>query len=102
VEDVGDLADLAGEFGKLIGNDGLDPIGESFLGLVVDFDEQAVGSHGDCGARERKNLVALAGAVARIDEDGQVAAFLDGGNDRKVQSVAGKNRRKCARRARKA
>ena len=45
------------------------------------FHDQAVGAHRDCGAGQRRNFVALAGAVARIDQDRQMAETLDGGND---------------------
>jgi hypothetical protein len=38
VQDVGDLLDFGHEFGVLVGDDGLDAVGEGFLGLVMDFD----------------------------------------------------------------
>ena len=88
-EDGGDLADFVGEFGEFGGEDGLHAVGEGFFGLVMDFDEQAISADGDGGARKRKDFVALAGAVAGIDEDGQVAAFLDGGDNGKIEGVAG-------------
>src|SRR5579859_31232 len=81
VEDGGDLADFGLEFGEFGGEDGLHSVGEGFFGLVMDFDEEAVTADGHGGAGERKNFVALAGAVARIDEDGQVASFLNCGHD---------------------
>ncbi len=76
VEDRGDLADFGLEFGEFGGEDGLHAVGEGFFGLVMDFDEEAVGADGYGGTGERKNCVALAGAVAGIDEGGQVAAFF--------------------------
>ena len=72
------------------GEDGLHAVGQSFFGLVMDFDEEAIGADGDSGTGKRKNFVAFASAVAGIDEDGQVTAPLDGGNDREVEGVAGK------------
>ncbi len=57
--------------------------------MVMDFDEQAVGAYRYGGAGERKNFVALAGAVAGVDEDWQMAAFFHGGNDGEVERVAG-------------
>ena len=89
-EDLGDLLDFALEFGEFGGEDGLHAVGEGFFGLVMDFDEKAVGADGYGCARERQNFVALAGAVAGIDEDGQVAAFFYRGHDGEVERVAGK------------
>jgi hypothetical protein len=66
----------------------LHAVGEGLIGGVVDFDEQAVGAHGCRGAGERQNFVAFAGAVAGVDQDRQVAAFFDRGDDREVQRVA--------------
>jgi len=80
VEDGGDLLDFVHEVGEFGGEDGLDAVGEGSVGLVMDFDEEAIGTDGDGGAGERKNFVALAGAVAGIDEDGKMAAFFYGGN----------------------
>ena len=89
VEDGGDLADFGDEFGEFGGEDGLHAVGEGLVGGVVDFDEEAVGSYGGGGAGERQDFVALAGAVAGIDQDGQVAAFFYGGDDGEVEGVAG-------------
>ena len=55
------------EVGEVGGKDGLDAVGEGFVGLVVDFDQEAVGAYGYCGAGEGENFVAFAGTVARID-----------------------------------
>src|SRR5580700_210786 len=56
----------------------------------MNFDQEAVGAYGSCGEGQRKNFVALAGAVAGIDEDGKMAAFFYGGNDGEVEGVARK------------
>ena len=88
MEDVGDSSDFVGERGEFAGDDGLDAVGEGFFGFVVDFDEEAVGADGDCGEREGKNFVALAGAVRWVDHDRQVAAAFYGGDDGEIQSVA--------------
>ena len=88
VEDGGDLAHFVGEDGKFFGEDGLHAVGESFVRLVMDFDEQAIGADGDSCAGERKNFVALAGAMAGIDEDGEVAAFFDGWDYGEIERVA--------------
>ena len=63
VEDGGDAADFVGERGEFAGNDGLHAVGEGFLWLVVDFDEEAVGAYCYSGEREGKDFVALAGAM---------------------------------------
>src|SRR5215471_14565259 len=54
----------------------------------MDFDQQAVCSYGDGGPGKRQNFVALASPVAGIDENRQVAAFLNSRDDGQVQSVA--------------
>ena len=84
VEDGGDLLDFGLEFGEFGGEDGLHAVGEGFFGLVVDLDEESVTADGYGGAGERENFVALAGAVAGVDEDGQVAAFFYGRHDGEV------------------
>jgi len=90
VEDRGDLAHFGDELGEFLRKDGLHAVGEGFFGFVVNFDEEAIGTNGDGGAGERKNLVAFASAVRGIDEDGKVAAFFDRGDDREIERVAGK------------
>jgi len=80
VEDVGDLADFGGQFGVFGGEDGLNAVGEGFFGLVMDFDEESIGADGDRGTGKRKDFVTLAGAVAGVDQDGQVAAFFHCGH----------------------
>ncbi len=75
--------------GELVGVDGLRAVGERLLRLVVHFDDDAVGAGGDGGAGHGQHVVALAGAVAGVDEDGQVAEALHGGNDAEVERVAG-------------
>jgi len=89
VKDGGDLADFGDEFGKFFGEDGLHAVGQSLFGLVVNFDEEAIGANRDRSARKRKNFVTLAGAVAGIDENREVAAFFDGRNDGEIERVAG-------------
>ncbi len=58
------------EVGEVGGEDGLDAVGERFVGLVVDFDQETVGAYGYGGAGEGENFVAFARAVGGIDEDG--------------------------------
>jgi hypothetical protein len=89
MEDGGDLADLGDQCGEFFGEDRLHAVGEGFFGFVVNFDEEAIGANSDSGARKRKNLVALAGAVRRVDEDREMAAFLDGGNHGEIEGIAG-------------
>jgi hypothetical protein len=84
VEDGGDLADFADEFGEFSGEDGLHAVGEGLVGGVMNFDKQAVGAYSYCGAGEGQNFMALAGAVAGVDEDRQVAAFFYRGDDGQV------------------
>lgn len=51
MQDRGNLPDLVGELGKFFREDRLHAIGESLVWLVMDFDEQAVGSNGDRSTR---------------------------------------------------
>ena len=88
MEDGGDLSHFVGENREFFGKDGLHAVGESFVRFVMDFDEQAIGANSDGGAGKRENLVPFAGAMAGIDEDGQVAALLDRGDDGEVKGVA--------------
>ena len=83
------MADFGDELDELLRKDGLHAVGEGFFGFVVNFDEEAIGTNGDGGAGERKNLVAFASTVRGIDENGKVAAFFDRGDDRKIERVAG-------------
>ena len=82
------MADFGEEGGEFGWEDGLHAVRESFLGLVMDFNEEAVGAYCDRGAGERENFVAFAGAVAGIDKDRKMAAFFYSGNDGEVQGVA--------------
>src|SRR3989442_13225921 len=90
VEDGGDLTYFVGEGGEFFGEDGLHAVGEGFVRLMVDFDEKAIGANGNGGARKRQNFVALASAVAVVDENGEVDAVFDGRKDTEGAGVAGK------------
>src|SRR6266849_5016134 len=79
VEDGGDLTYFVGEGGEFFGEDGLHAVGEGFVRLMVHFDDEAIGADGNSGAGKRQNFVALAGAVAGIDENGRWLRFLTAG-----------------------
>src|SRR5258708_2110511 len=70
MEDGGDLAHVVGEGDEFLGEEGLHAIGEGFLRLVMNFNEEAISANGDSGSGERQHFVTLAGAVAGIDENG--------------------------------
>jgi hypothetical protein len=90
MEDCGNLAHFVSEGDEFLGEQGLHPVGEGFIRLVMNFDEEAVGADGDGSARKRQDFVALAGTVAGIDEDREMAALFHGRNDGEVESVARK------------
>src|SRR6267143_279200 len=90
VEDGGDLAHFVGEDDEFLGEEGLHAIGEGFLRLVMNFNEEAISANGDSSSGEWQHFVALAGAVSGIDENGQVTAFFDGGDDGEVKGIARK------------
>src|SRR5579863_132087 len=71
--DSRDLADLRHQFIELVGEQRLWAVGERLIGLVMHFDHQSIGADGDGGARQRSDLVALAGSVTGIDKDRQMA-----------------------------
>src|SRR5438309_173710 len=50
VEDGGDLAHLVGQGDEFFWEKGLHTVGQSFVRLVMDFDEQAIRTDGDSGA----------------------------------------------------
>ena len=89
MEDGGDLPHFFGERNEFFGKEGLHAIRESLVGLVMDFDEQAISADSDSGAGKRQNFVALAGAVAGINKNGEMAAFFYRWNDGEVERVAG-------------
>ena len=70
VEDGGDLAHFVGKGDEFLREEGLHAVGEGFFRLVMNFDEEAIRADGDSGSGERQHFVALAGAVAGIDENG--------------------------------
>ena len=74
---------------ELVGINGLRAIGERFFRLVVHLNEDAIGANSNCSAGHGQHLVSLAGAVAGVDKDGQMAELLNGGNDAEVEGVAG-------------
>ena len=82
------MAHFVGEGEEFLGEEGLHAVGERFVRLVMNFDEETIGADGYGGAGERQNFVALAGAVAGIDKDWEMAAFFYGGNDGEVERVA--------------
>src|SRR5207302_1469593 len=84
----GDDAQLGHELVELAGLERLCAIGESVIGVVVDFDEQAVGARGYRCSSHRRNFVAAPSAVRRIGEHGEMGEFFDDGNGSDVEGVA--------------
>src|ERR1700676_1303468 len=62
----GDNAKLGHKLGKGSGLERLRAVGEGMVGVVWDFDEEAVGACCYCSAGHRRNFVAAAGAVRRV------------------------------------
>src|SRR5216683_99189 len=85
----GDDAEFAHELRELAGLERLRAVGERVVGIVVDFDEEAISAGGNRGAGHWRHFVAAAGAVRRIGNHGQVGKFFDDGNGCDVESVAG-------------
>src|SRR5205807_305069 len=72
---------LVHQFFKLYWVERLDAVGERFVGIVMHLDDQAIGAHRHCRARQWRHLVALPGPVTGIHNDRQVAQPLDGRDD---------------------
>ena len=64
------------------------PVGKSMIGIVVDFDKQAIRASGYGGASHRRYFVAATGAVRGICDDRQVRELLNDGNRGDIESVA--------------
>src|SRR5690242_17512233 len=84
-----DDAQLGHELSEGVGFERLRAVGEGMLGIVVDFDEQAVGSGSDRGARHGRNFVASTSSMRRIGPHGQVRKLLNDGNGGEIEGVAG-------------
>src|SRR6266849_1078098 len=84
----GDDAELGHELGEVSGLEGLRAIGKSVVGVVVDFDEQAVGAGGYGGAGHGRNFVAAPGTVGGVGEHGEMRKFFDYGDGGDVERVA--------------
>src|SRR2546423_9202590 len=84
----GDDAQLGHELIELAGLEGLRAVGKSVIGIVVDFDEQAVRARGYGGAGHGRNFVTASGAVGGIGEHGEMREFFDDGNGGDVECVA--------------
>jgi len=89
VHDGSDLGEFVHHADELFGIEGLRPVGERLFGLVVNLDHDAVGTDSNAGAGHGQDLVSLACAVAGINEDGEVAEPLHGGDDAEVERVSG-------------
>src|SRR5580704_19443045 len=77
-EHPGNLTNFSHQLIELIRIERLLAVAERAIRIGMHLDDEAVGSDGDRGARQWRDLVALAGAVAGIDDDGQVAQTLYG------------------------
>jgi len=64
-------------------------IGKRVIGVVVDFDEEAIGAGGDSGAGHGRHFVAAAGAVRRIRKHRKMRKFFDDRDGGDVEGVAG-------------
>src|SRR5271165_4002631 len=83
-----DLLDLHHQLIELVGIERLHAIGQGVVGIVMDFNHQAVSSGSYGGACQRRDFVALAGTVAGIGDDRQVTQALHSGNHAEIERVA--------------
>lgn len=82
-----DLLRFFGEFLKFVRQNRLHPVRKRALGVVMDFNEQPIGAHGNRSSRKSQDLVTDTGGMAWVDYDRQMAAPLHGRNDGYVQRV---------------
>ena len=95
MEDGGDLAHFTGEGDEFLGEQGLHAVGEGFVRLMMNLDEQTIGSYSDSGAGERQagllrgKLGVRAGDLERARDAGEDrrADFVDRGR-RVAQRIA--------------
>ena len=66
----------------------LSAIASGLVGVMMDFDDQSIGSGGDRGPRHRQHLVAPPGPVRRIGNDRQMGKLLHDRNRRDVHRVS--------------
>src|SRR5262245_14624472 len=71
-----DGADLIHQLMELIREERLWTVGKRVVRIVMDFDHQPIGAGRDRRARHRRDLVANAGAVARIHDDREMRELL--------------------------
>src|SRR5579872_3548790 len=81
------LADLLHQFVELVWEQRLRAVGEGLVRSGVNFDHESIRANSDCGAGERRDFVALAGAVAGIDQNRQMAQPLHRGHNAQVERV---------------
>ena len=82
------MAHLTAQVFKLGREKRLGTVAERLVRLMVDFDHQPVGADRGGSPGQGNHLVAAAGRMAGIDDDGQMALLLDIGDGREVQRVA--------------
>jgi len=58
-------------------------------GIVVDLDEKTVRTDGNGAPRQGDNIVAPAGGMGGVDDNGEVADGLDGGNGADIEGIPG-------------
>src|SRR5271157_4134531 len=73
---LGDLPDFGHKLVELLRVKRLLAVTECAVGIGMNFDDEAVCAHGNSSPRQRRNFVALACAVAGIDDDGQMTQSL--------------------------
>src|SRR5687768_7296905 len=83
------LSELFHQFLELVWEQGLGAIADRFLRVRMNFNQQAVRSGCNRSPGHRRNLVATAGAMRGVDNNGEVGEFLDNWDRRNIQCVAG-------------
>jgi hypothetical protein len=88
VENCGNLLEFIHHHCELLGIDGLRPVRESLVGLVMYLDHDAVGAHGNGCSRHGDDFVALTRSMAGVYQDGQMAQALHRRDDAQIERIS--------------
>src|SRR5216684_582417 len=83
-----DRAHFADQLFILLGSQGLGPIGKRMIGLVMNFNDQAISANGHTRTSQRRHHIVLASSMRRINEHGKVRNTADRWDRRQVHGVS--------------
>ncbi len=87
-QNLGHGANLADQFGILLGQERLRTVGHRLFRTIMHFDMHAIGPGRHSGQRASRNQIGSAGRMARVDDNRQVRERLGRRHGRHVEQVA--------------